>query len=121
MLCTDKQKIVGMGVLLCTTAMASQPAYITEIKYLLNYIAASDCRFERNGEFYGSVTAAEHIREKYHYIEDRVSSAEQFIKHAATRSSITGEKYLVYCRSGNPVPSALWLKQELRAYRNRNN
>jgi hypothetical protein len=56
---------------------------------------------------------------KLKYLEDRgmVQSAEQFIERAASRSSTTGQPYLVQCRSGAPVQSGTWLLSELQAMR----
>lgn len=84
---------------------------------MLNHIAASNCWFERNDEFYDSQKAAEHIKQKYESIQESVNTTEQFIEHAATRSSISGDQYVVYCKNKEPLTSADWLRQELKIYR----
>lgn len=109
--------LVAAGALLWFAAVVSAPDQLAEIKHLLDYIEASEYRFERNGKFYDSEKAAEHIKDKYRHIQDSVNTAEQFIEHAATRSSISGNQYMVYCKDGRPIASAVWLRQELKVYR----
>ncbi|MFT7411310.1 MAG: hypothetical protein ACI9EX_001921, partial [Oleispira sp.] len=37
----------------------------SEIIYLLNFVASTDCQYERNGNFYNGKEAFEHINKKY--------------------------------------------------------
>jgi hypothetical protein len=46
-----------------------------------------------------------------------LGSAEDFIALAATRSSLSGEAYGVRCGQSAPLPSAQWLRTELRGLR----
>lgn len=87
-----------------------------EIQHLLRYIEGSGCEFERNGTVYDSKEARSHIERKYDYIESRVDNTEDFIKYAATRSSMSGKKYQVAC-NGKQQTSAEWLHNELSMYR----
>ncbi len=87
-----------------------------EIQHLLRYIESSGCDFERNGTVYDSGQARSHIERKYDYIESRIDNTEDFIKYAATESSISGEKYHVAC-NGKRQTSAEWLHDELSRYR----
>ena len=88
-----------------------------EIDHLLNYIGASGCVFERNGEEYGSGEARAHIQKKYDYFEDKIDSAEKFIELCATKSIITGVPYRIRCQGKPPVESRQWLLDELRRFR----
>ena len=43
-----------------------------------------------------------------------VQTTEQFIERAASRSSMSGEPYLVKCGNGAPVQSGQWLGFQLQ-------
>ena len=88
----------------------------SEIDHLLLYVESSGCEFERNGTVYDSKEARSHIERKYDYIESRVDETEDFIKYAATESSMSGRKYQVTC-NGKRQTSAEWLYDELSEYR----
>jgi len=87
-----------------------------EIQHLLRFVESSGCEFERNGTVYDSKEARSHIERKYDYIESRVDETEDFIKYAATKSSMSGKKYQVTC-NGKKQTSAEWLHDELSRYR----
>jgi len=87
-----------------------------EIEHLLSFVAASGCIFERNGNQYDSVEAREHIQRKYNHIKDRVNTTEDFIRYAASESSMSGKKYNATC-NGQTITSGDWLTKELERYR----
>jgi hypothetical protein len=116
-----------VSALICTAlalsaASAAPPSEsaVQEIEHLLGSLSTSGCQFYRNGKWYPSGKAVEHLRMKYNYLleKDLVNSAEQFVERAATRSSRSGKPYQVRC-GGDPVPSAIWLTRELQRYRDR--
>ena len=90
-----------------------------EIEGLLSRLVASGCQFKRNGSWHTAVEAQAHLRGKLDYLEDKgmVSSTEQFIERAATKSSISGKPYQVQCNNHTPVASSLWLHSELQVLR----
>lgn len=88
----------------------------SEIDHLLQYIETSNCTFIRNGEIHNSQDAVEHIRKKYAYAKRRIKSAEDFIRYAATKSSMSGKPYQVIC-NGTEMPTAEWLTDELSRFR----
>ena len=90
----------------------------SEIDHLLLYVENSGCEFERNGSTYDSKEARSHIERKYRYVKKHVDETEDFIKYAATESSMSGNKYQVSC-GGNKQASADWLYEELSGYRAR--
>lgn len=96
-----------------TTAQANQ-----EIKGLLDFVEHSECKFVRNGSAYGGPQARAHLERKLNYLEGKnmVSSAEDFIDLAATKSSMTGTAYEVRCSTGTQ-PTSTWLKTELQRQR----
>ena len=100
-------------------AESFEPKYQEEVRYLLNYLGASNCQFYRNGEWHGPEKAKEHLNKKYRYLlkKSLIHNTEQFIALGATESSTSGESYQVRCGSGAAVPSSQWLSNELARYR----
>ena len=83
-----------------------------EIASLLNFIEQSGCTFIRNGKQYDSSKARQHIEKKYNYHKKQITTAEDFIRYSATKSSITGKSYKVLCNDTSR-DSADWLHAEL--------
>jgi hypothetical protein len=90
-----------------------------EIEALLSRLAASGCQFKRNGAWHTAVEAQAHLQRKLDYLVDKgaVTSTEQFIDRAASKSGLSGKAYLVKCGSASPLPSAAWLRAELQRLR----
>lgn len=90
-----------------------------EISHLFSFLENSGCQFNRNGSWHEAKEAADHLNTKYQYLlgKDMVSSAEDFISRAATKSSMSGQAYLVKCGNAAPVESAVWFQAELEKYR----
>jgi hypothetical protein len=88
-----------------------------EIDHLLHYIKSSGCIFIRNDMEVTAAEARSHIQNKYNYSRDRVKTTEDFIKYAATKSSLSGKPYRVQC-SGRETGTAEWLYTELQRLRN---
>ena len=87
-----------------------------EINHLLQFIGKANCTFVRNGDSHASSEAQSHINRKYNYVKSKVTSAEDFIKYTATKSSMSGKYYKVIC-TGEEKTSQKWLLDELAAYR----
>jgi hypothetical protein len=108
-------------VLCCWPAWSAPPPEIaqTEINYLLGFIEQSGCQFYRNGSWYDSKRAQEHLRSKYDFMvaRDLIKTAEDFIEQAATRSSMSGIAYALKCSSAPVVTSGQWLREVLARYR----
>lgn len=90
-----------------------------EIEALLGKLQASGCQFNRNGAWYTGSEAKDHLVRKLEYLESKasISSTEQFIEQAASRSSSSGKAYLVKCGSEAVVESRLWLGSQLTSIR----
>jgi Family of unknown function (DUF5329) len=90
-----------------------------EVGELLSRIERSPCEFNRSGTWYSGPQARSHLQRKYMYLSERgkLGSAEDFVALAASKSSITGEPYLIRCGSAAPITSAVWLEGELRRVR----
>jgi hypothetical protein len=115
-----KKPILSL-LLLPTFAFAGglPPAAEQEIRHLMSYLQASGCRFNRNGNWYSSKEAVEHLNKKSEYLirKGLLSSAEDFIVKAAHESSMSGKPYQVQCGGSAPTESSSWLKAELARYR----
>ena len=120
-----KQLLAGLLVALPLAATA-QPVVPpvsaraqAEIDHLFDYIAKSDCRFNRNGSWHDMVAARAHVNTKYEYLKERgkIDSAESFIDNAASQSSFSGQDYQVQCPGAEATTSAFWLKAELARFR----
>lgn len=88
-----------------------------EVTHLLGFIEKSGCTFIRNNKNYNSAKARKHIERKYKHIQDRITTTEEFIRYAATKSSITHKAYTVICGSEEVQPSSNWLLRELDLFR----
>ncbi len=112
--------IAGM-IILPHLAFAGEPPSMAkqENSHLISYLKDSGCRFNRNGTWYSSADAVDHLNKKFQYLLDKgmVSSAEDFITRAASESSISHKPYLVKCSTNPAVKSGPWLKSELIRYR----
>lgn len=108
------------GLMLSTVVRADPPLGAqAEINFLLTEVAKSECEFYRNGKWYDGKRAAAHLQDKYGSRLDArgISSAEEFIETVATRSSLSGKPYAMRCTGSTTVPSALWFRERLAAYR----
>ncbi len=108
--------LTALLVLVGAMPVGADTATYQEIEHLLGFIGQSECSFVRNGKTYSASQARQHITKKYTYLKKRVQSAEQFIAYAASKSSITGERYSVIC-DGEALSSRAWLEAELQKYR----
>lgn len=100
-------------------AIAAEPSGQGEIARLIDALATSDCRFERNGKWYGAAEAKAHLQRKYDWLRkrDQAATAEQFIAGAASNSSVSGKPYHVQCPGQARQASADWFKQQLQRLR----
>ena len=87
-----------------------------EIEHLLQYIQTSGCTFHRNGKDHDGQDASAHMRRKYTHTKRWIETTEDFIKYAATQSSMSGNPYHVTC-NGVQSSTAQWLTEELTRFR----
>lgn len=84
------------------------------IERLLRYVEAQKrTSFVRNGKAYSCREAALFLRAKYAKMGEHVTTAAQFIDQIASRSSTTGEPYLVRYADGRSAAAAKVLHDEL--------
>ncbi len=110
--------VVLVSIFLAPGALAASPAPLSEaakIDALIRAIEArSDLRFLRNEVEYSASEAALHLRMKLAIAGSQIKTADDFIEHLATGSSVTGKPYLVRFLDGKLVPSAEFLRGELK-------
>ena len=111
----------GIALAVASMALSATPQVDAEIDQLLQTLKSSDCKFQRNGSWYDAPRAAEHLGTKRDYFRrlDRIHSTEDFIRLAATESSMSGKPYSVACPGTPEVASKTWLEAELRRIRGR--
>jgi hypothetical protein len=91
-----------------------------EVTYLLEYLRTSGCEMERNGKKNNSENAYSHVKKKYEYFRDKIKTSEDFVQYSASKSTMSGKYYHVFC-GGEPVERTEdWLLEELRRYRAKN-
>ena len=109
-------------LLFCTGSVSTgfaETSTKAEIQYLLSYVDQSACVFIRNGKEHDSHSARLHIEKKYNYFKARIDSAEDFIEHAASKSSFSGRPYKIQCGDQTRMVKQ-WLIESLNAYRSSN-
>lgn len=89
------------------------PAAEAEIRHLLQFVRQSQAVFIRNGRTYPPEEAAAHLQRKQDHHQAQISTAEDFIRLAGTRSLFTGEAYQVRLEDGTILESRDWLTAEL--------
>ena len=107
-----------LGMALSGLGRAAQatpaPAEMSRIEKLLTSLGARrDLRMIRNGTAYDCETAVTFLRRKLAAMGDDVKTAEEFIDRIASRSSTSGQPYLVRLSDGKDVPAGEFLRLEL--------
>jgi hypothetical protein len=92
-----------------------------EIDHLLNFVINSSCKINRNGKIHEGSKATSHIQKKYEYFKDDIKTTEQFIELSATKSTMSGNYYIVICGDNKPFKTKVWLLKELKSYRESGN
>lgn len=89
----------------------------SDVLYLIDQMQSSSCTFIRNGKEHTGQEAADHLRRKWDYAKDDVTSTQVFIDEVASKSWFTGKAYQVVCAE-NSSSSADWLTQQLKVKAN---
>lgn len=111
--------MLGVGLPALGWAQSTAPRVKAEIGALLSRLENSGCQFYRNGNWYPGGEAMKHLNSKFDFIDVHggAVSTEQFIDLAASKSSLSGQAYLVRCDAAAPVESKVWLKSQLAMLR----
>lgn len=115
-----KNVFVALMVLLSLVAArvcAQDFSEAAKIQYLIASVEALEgAKFIRNGSAHDARAASDHLRLKLKAAGNKVRTAEDFIKFCASRSSITGEPYLVQFADGATVKSEVFFRNKLKAF-----
>ena len=96
------------SVLIMFAPFASAETMDEEIDYILNTVGQSNCTFIRNGKSYPAVDAQKHLEKKRRRGRRYFSSADEFIEKLASKSSMSGDSYLIQCGDEAQQPSGQW-------------
>ena len=117
---TRTSAIAVVLALLCVGAAtaADAPAKpLTETEKIEALIRAvedlKDAKFVRNGSEYDAKDAGAHLRRKWDAGKDRIKTARDFIRLAASKSSTSGKPYLIRFKDGKEVESEKFLSGQL--------
>jgi len=98
-------------------AYAQDSSEATKIQYLIASVEALEgARFIRNGREYDTRAASNHLRLKLKTLGDKVKTAEDFIHLCASKSSLSGEPYLIRLADGSTVKSEIFFKDKLKTF-----
>ena len=106
-------------LLISLSVMPAVADTASEISHLLNYVKKTECTYIRNGSEHNGMDAAAHIQNKYDYFNNKgqIKTAEDFIRLSATKSTMSGRKYMIACPGEEKVESGKWLLSELKRFR----
>jgi hypothetical protein len=106
------------SLLISNIAVADVPAnQVIEVNHLLAFVKESGCIINRNGTDHPAVKGISHIEKKYDYFRDDITSTEEFIEYSATKSTMSGDFYMVSCPGKEAIRTQDWLMAELKRFR----
>jgi len=111
--------VAGSLVLLSTAALpilATPPVQEqSRIEKLIRYVESQKAmKFIRNGTEYTAEDAGKFLRGKLEAMGGEVTTARQFIKRIASRSSMSGQPYHVRLADGQTLLAESFLEDELQ-------
>jgi hypothetical protein len=87
-----------------------------KIDRLIAAVAALDgAVFIRNGSEHTPAEAAKHLRDKASNADDKVTTAQEFIDHIGSKSSLSGEEYTIRFQDGRTGTAREFLADQLAA------
>jgi Family of unknown function (DUF5329) len=107
-----------LSLCMYTAVFADVPAsQVDEVRHLMAYVKNSGCIINRNGTDHAAEKGISHIEKKYDYFRDDIKSTEDFIEYSATKSTMSGDYYMVTCPGKDTIRTQDWLMAELKRYR----
>jgi hypothetical protein len=107
--------VLAISLIAGTTAPAREQQEDSRITALIAAVESlQDAKFVRNGSEHDAKAAADHLRLKLGKAGERVKTAEEFIEGCASKSSFTGEKYLIRYADGKEVEAGTFLQDKLK-------
>jgi len=113
-----KKALAAILLLLLTGAHTGAQTKLTEeqkIDHLILFIRnLKGATFIRNGSEHSASAAADHLQMKREKAGTRIKTAKDFIDKVATKSSISGEYYMIRFANGKEFPAYMVLSNELK-------
>ena len=110
--------VVLASTFLAAGALAASAPPVTEaakIDALIRVVEGrSDLQFLRNDNAYSAREAGLHLRTKLAFAGSQIKTVDDFIDRIGTGSSTTGRPYMVRFIDGKLIPSAEFLRGELK-------
>ncbi|MEJ8756364.1 DUF5329 family protein [Pontibacter sp. H259] len=101
----------GTAVAVSTKSLSESDKITQLIGCIRNMKGAT---FIRNGSEHTCEEAASHLQAKWEKHGSKIKSAEDFIEHLASKSSSTGEVYLIRTADGKEKPAGQVLQEALK-------
>lgn len=112
--------IAVLLIILCSLvgiAHAQEPSEISKINFLISSVEALEgAKFIRNGSEYDTQSASKHLHLKLKAAGDKIKTADDFIQFCASRSSMTGDPYLIIFADGTTQRSELFFREKLNTF-----
>ena len=104
------------------TSYAQNSSEMAKIEYLIGSVnELKGAKFIRNGTEYDTEAASSHLRLKLKSAGNKIKTAEDFIQYCASKSSISGEPYLIRLADGSTLKSEVFFKNKLKEFLQVNN
>jgi len=98
-------------------AYAQDKGEAAKIQYLIASVETLEgAKFIRNGQAFDARPAANHLRLKLKNAGGRVKTAEDFIKYCGSKSSMSGEPYLIRFTDGTTVKTEAYFRKKLTGF-----
>lgn len=112
-----KRTVIFLAMLL-GLAVVARADPTTEIEGLLSYVGSlQGAKFIRNGSEHTPDEAVAHLRLKWKNQAGAIATAEDFIRLCGTKSSLSGQPYVIRFADGRAEECALVLARQLRTLR----
>lgn len=97
------------------SALAAGMSEADKIERLIEAVGhLANASFNRNGTAHDARAAADHLRLKLREAGGRVRTADDFIRLCGTRSSMSGQAYLIEFADGRRITSESFLRARLK-------
>ena len=117
-----RRRLVAGSLMLLSVVLPALPALAavpaqeqSRIERLIRYVESQKAlKFVRNGTEYTAEDAGKFLRGKLEAMGGEVTTARQFIKRIASRSSMSGQPYQVRLADGQTMLAENFLEDELQ-------
>jgi hypothetical protein len=100
------------------TASVFQNTESTKIEFLLKEVEKlQGAKFWRNGSSHSAKDAADHLRMKWKKAGGAVKTAKDFIEKIGSKSSVSGNAYLIELADGTKIESRAFFYQKLALWK----